>query len=268
MALERNRDAIAASEKANALADTARAQIAVVARNVYMSGGHDPRLSATLELLTADDIDAAASSDTVMNRTMAVHAANLDDANRAVAAAAVARGAADEAARAAQQQVDVAGHALFAAQKAAGVAGQPVGQYDAYATLYESLLGAATMRWWDGTSGSVDHMCLKNAESVWTALGGGNENGMYPTAASAGAAYANAGKLSPYIPGQVVPRGMVVFWDSSIGSGAGHVAMSDGKGNTINNWGSGTIVSTPLSSQATGAIIGWGPPTVFGHAPN
>lgn len=136
--------------------------------------------------------------------------------------------------------------------------------FEDYARKYESLVGRSTLPSWSGGgSYSVGHMCLRNTQSVWKLVGGRNTSA-YGSAAAAGQAYRRAGKLSKYVASQGVPRGYLVFWDSGIGGGAGHVAMSDGKGNTINNWGGGTIVRTKLKTQATGNIIGWGPPTVFG----
>lgn len=270
----RLRAALAAATAAEAAAVTAEANavaaqntINYVARNIYMAGGNDPRLSSTLELVTADDFVAAADSEIVMERTMDTHHLQFTNATRAVTEAKAAQQTAQQAAMAAKAEFEKAGVLLQAAEKATGFAGSPIGEFSAYATLYETLIGTSTMRWWDGGRGSVDGMCLKNAESVWTALGGGNENGMKPSAANAGHVYASQGKLHPYTAGMTVPRGMLIFWDESVGGGNGHVAVSDGQGNFINNFGAPLISREPLSSFNHN-IIGWGPPTVFGHSPS
>ena len=136
------------------------------------------------------------------------------------------------------------------------------GNFEAYAQKFESLVGVSSI---DGIP--TLHACLGNAERVWAKVGGSRSNGGMPTAASAGFKYKEQGLLKPYTPGMTVPRGWLVFWNGAVGSSAGHVAMSDGKGNTVNNWGSansGAITVTKLATQVTSAIIGIGPPTVFG----
>lgn len=137
---------------------------------------------------------------------------------------------------------------------------------EAYAAEAEKHLGQSSFKKWGGSVDIVDHKCLENAETYWKDLGGGIENGMMPSAAIAGMNYKGKGLLTPYNPKVPIPRGMVIFWGTGVGD-AGHVAVSDGRGNSVNNWGDNIIVRTKIANQSPSAIIGWGPPTVFGHAP-
>ena len=70
---------------------------------------------------------------------------------------------------------------------------------------------------------------------------------------------------------QGVPRGAVCMWNSSTGRGSGHIAIADGRGNSVNNWGglpsTARIVRTPLASQG-GGWIGWMWPQQVGRPPS
>lgn len=138
---------------------------------------------------------------------------------------------------------------------------------ETYARKMESYVGKSTMSY-GGSSWNVDHMCLRNVETIWAMIGG-KRDGKYvmkPTAWTSGAMLKADGKLHPYNRKEGIPRGMLVFWDLNVGGGAGHVAISDGKGNSVNNYGSNVIKRVRLTSQETG-LRGWAEPTAFGKPP-
>jgi len=62
------------------------------------------------------------------------------------------------------------------------------------------------------------------------------------------------GKLNKGTP----PRGALLWWtgNNGTGGGYGHVAVADGKGNFLNNWGGNANVRTPIS-KAGGSYVGW-----------
>jgi len=268
----------AAAEAADAATASAQTTLSRLARSVYINNT-DPHLLFAVNYVLSDDPSSVANNSTVASVVLSRYNKDLTDAQARRASAAAAAGTATADEQQAVAALTAAGAALTSARKMEQAVVPRVdltgfltpgwvltSDWSDYATLYETLIGASTMTWWDGQTGDVAHMCLKNAESVWASLGGGVENGMFHDAAAAGAAYAAAGLLHPYTPGTPVPRGMLLFWDSRIGSGWGHVAVSDGRGNFINNWGEDYIAATPLAGHDS-AVIGYGPPTVFGHAP-
>ncbi|MGV1037671.1 MAG: phage tail tip lysozyme [Candidatus Nanopelagicales bacterium] len=134
----------------------------------------------------------------------------------------------------------------------------------AFAAKYVSLIGAATLRgWYDNRPYSVQGMCQKNSQSVWKMVGGGNYRpGITGNAVDVGMYMRNTGKLNSW--SGYAPRGALVWWDNSIGGGYGHVAVSDGAGNFINNWSSGRISSTSFASLNV-TPMGWADPAkVYG----
>ena len=268
-AKETSATALAAEQVYKGAVERARAaqtHIDTFARHMYMSGGSDPAILSTVALINDGDPTSVAIGPTTVDSIAATQGAKLDSATTAVNVTKTILADSVKARELAAEAVAVAAQTMRTLSQLQAPPGLVVSGYDEYASVFEYLLGASTMTWWDGTTGSVSGMCLKNAESAWTMLGGSNSEGMFYDAVSAGRAYEREGKLVPYVAGQVVPRGMLIFWDERVGSGFGHVAVADGNGNFINNFGSDTIVSTPTSS-ATDGIIGWGPPTVFGAAP-
>jgi phage-related protein len=54
------------------------------------------------------------------------------------------------------------------------------------------------------------------------------------------------------------PRGAIVLWDTSVNP-SGHIAVADGKGYTLNNWGGDTIERIANIDSA----VGWTPPESF-----
>lgn len=107
------------------------------------------------------------------------------------------------------------------------------------------------------------HTCLANvnkAMAVMEARFGFATNSWLDarTAAATTSAVQRAGLMRHGTP----PRGAIVLWNSSIGGGAGHIAVADGKGNTMNNWGGSIVESISLASQQAG-LVGWTPPESF-----
>ncbi|MBP7971509.1 MAG: phage tail tip lysozyme [Candidatus Nanopelagicales bacterium] len=134
----------------------------------------------------------------------------------------------------------------------------------AFAAKYLSLIGTSTLRgWYDNRPYSVQGMCQKNSQSVWKMVGGGNYRpGITGNAVDVGMYMRNTGKLNAW--SGYAPRGALVWWDNSIGGGYGHVAVSDGAGNFINNWSSGRISSTSFASLNV-TPMGWADPAkVYG----
>jgi len=123
-----------------------------------------------------------------------------------------------------------------------------------YAQLMESYLGRSDI---DGSS--VAGHCLKNVNDLWEKLG--QPVTRHPAAVDAGAAVQGANAMQQ----GDAPRGALVWWNSAVGSGYGHVAVADGKGNFVNNWGSGTIESNPMSAAPNG-YIGWSTPDAQKYA--
>lgn len=264
----------AAAETAEKEAAAARLEIDRFARQLYISGGSPNGWSSTVEaIIEPENLSQKVTNAVTYDNAAEVKQTSLETARFKVDAATIAVTKAVESEKAAVAALQASATALVNAQKIAAkypmvqaAQGMVVGAYEPFIATMENLIGAYTMDWWDGTEGSVDGMCLKNVESAWTMVGGSNENGMRYSAAIAGEAYKKDGLLHPYVSGQIVPRGMLIFWNSSIGRGNGHVAVSDGKGNMVNNWGSDTIQRNPIGAEY--AIIGWGPPTVFGPLKN
>lgn len=120
---------------------------------------------------------------------------------------------------------------------------------DKLANKMEGLLGQSS-----AFGHSVYHRCLGNVQDAWSAIGGTNKT-RWGTAASAAASMRERGILNK----GPAPRGALLLWNSSIGGGAGHIAVADGKGHAVNNWGGNTIERTPLSQMKKG-YMGWAYP--------
>lgn len=108
-----------------------------------------------------------------------------------------------------------------------------------------------------------ERTCLANvnkAMAVMESRMGFATNGWLDSyyAKDATAAVKAAGLLKTTTP----KRGGIVLWNGATGGGAGHIAVADGKGHSLNNWGGGTVVRTALSSQRVG-YEGWTPPESF-----
>jgi TP901 family phage tail tape measure protein len=122
----------------------------------------------------------------------------------------------------------------------------------AVATAFERLIGATTIQ-----GESVYRRCAANVRKIWNSVVGQSTVPMAPTAAKKAAllkAKYGMGK------GYNAPRGALYWWDSSIGGGAGHVGVSDGRGNVINNWGGNKIErrrANGLGEAASRAYMGY-----------
>lgn len=152
-------------------------------------------------------------------------------------------------------------HALVAAKARKGTSTASVDRSRSYtrtmdrlATKMEHLIGRST-----AFGHTVQHRCLQNVQDAWASIGGGNK-ARWGTAAEAGNAIDGNLHHGP------APRGAILLWNSSVGGGAGHIAVSDGHGHAINNWGGNVIEKTPLS-QMQGGYRGWVYPAALGHRP-
>jgi hypothetical protein len=101
---------------------------------------------------------------------------------------------------------------------------------------------------------SVAGRCLQNASWAKRYLGDYVHHSGYPTAVSVGHALGRENQLHP---GYNAPAGAFYWWNGSIGGGSGHVAISDGHGGAINNWGSNHIERNRVSSMSPRAFMGW-----------
>lgn len=109
---------------------------------------------------------------------------------------------------------------------------------------------------------TVHRRCLGNVNDVFRQIGG-SPRYLDPVAdQAADVAEALRGRASRTIP----PRGAICVWNRSTGDGDGHIAVADGQGNTVNNWGGTTVVRTALSKQTTG-YVGWVSPALLGAPP-
>ncbi len=138
---------------------------------------------------------------------------------------------------------------------ALGIALPGTGNSALVADIMESWIGLTEVN-----GHTVNNMCLGNATDAVAAAG-------YPvnrraTAWEAGQAAAAAGMLHR---GYAAPRGALYFWSSLDASGAGHVAVADGRGNAVNSWGP-AISSQPVSGMAPYAFQGWAPPEALALA--
>jgi cell wall-associated NlpC family hydrolase len=116
---------------------------------------------------------------------------------------------------------------------------------DKLASKMENLIGRSS-----AFGHSVGHRCLQNVQDAWQAIGGTNKARWGTAATAAAAMKKNSGPA---------PRGALLLWNSSVGSGAGHIAVSDGRGNAVNNWGGNVIEKTPISQMKKG-YLGWAYP--------
>lgn len=137
----------------------------------------------------------------------------------------------------------------------------PNALFERLAAQMESHLGASTIG-----GESVRQRCLGNVNDVYRSIGGLPQY--------VGASFDQAADVAERLAGVAnrnrsgVPRGAVCLWNSAIGrNGSGHIAIADGKGNSVNNWDSGTVVRTPLSSQGDG-WVGWVSPERLGRPPS
>lgn len=127
-----------------------------------------------------------------------------------------------------------------------------------YGNFFSDRLGDSKMKdTRDGKMYDVFHHCLRNAIEGWLQSSEGNKLviGRLPTAAI----HANRVK-GQMNPGYAAPAGSLYWWDSSIGGGAGHVAVADGYGNAMNNWGGHVIEKNKVNSMAPKAYMGWTSP--------
>jgi cell wall-associated NlpC family hydrolase len=81
-----------------------------------------------------------------------------------------------------------------------------------------------------------------------------------------GASIARAHQVWDNAPAQLrrrgdfaAPRGAILLWSSSIGGGAGHIAISLGGGQMITTT-RGAVTITRIRGFADGAYLGWMPP--------
>ena len=131
----------------------------------------------------------------------------------------------------------------------------PNALFEAMARAMERHIGKSTIN-----GSPVHRRCLGNVNDVFRSIGGTPRfvGGAYDQAADvARAMRSRAEKSDP-------PRGAICLWGPPAGGGEdGHIAVADGNGHTVNNWGGYTVVRKRLSEQRSG-YIGWISPALLG----
>jgi hypothetical protein len=115
------------------------------------------------------------------------------------------------------------------------------------------IIGKATV---DGpaTYHSVYRACIKNVTFAKRYIGDSVRWTGYATAdAVRKRVAANGGLRSGYD----APAGALYWWNAGVGDGAGHVAVSDGRGNAINNWGGARIEKLAVRNMSPSHYSGW-----------
>ena len=128
----------------------------------------------------------------------------------------------------------------------------PTPLMEALASRFERMADDST---WVGVS-----TCLRNVNLALQALGqkfGFTVNG-FATAKRAIDATMGVVRSGQMNDGQP-PRGSLLFWDAGVGNSAGHIAVGDGKGNFMNNFGRAIVEKLPLDSARSG-YRGWAYP--------
>jgi len=128
----------------------------------------------------------------------------------------------------------------------------PTPLMEALASRFERMADDST---WVGVS-----TCLRNVNLALQALGqkfGFTVNG-FATAQRAIDATMGVVRSGQMNDGQP-PRGSLLFWDAGVGNSAGHIAVGDGKGNFMNNFGRAIVEKLPLDSARSG-YRGWAYP--------
>jgi len=100
----------------------------------------------------------------------------------------------------------------------------------------------------------VSYACLQNVAWAKRYLGDTVHHTGYPTAESVGRALKLEKKMHG---GYNAPAGALYWWDGSVGGQAGHVAVSDGRGNAINNWGGNSIEKNRVARMSPRGYRGW-----------
>lgn len=128
----------------------------------------------------------------------------------------------------------------------------PTPLMEALASRFERMADDST---WVGVS-----TCLRNVNLALQALGqkfGFTVNGFATAqrAIDATRGVAASGQMNHGDP----PRGSLLFWDAGVGNSAGHIAVGDGKGNFMNNFGRAIVEKLSLDSARSG-YRGWAYP--------
>lgn len=131
-----------------------------------------------------------------------------------------------------------------------GTTGTTSSKADALADWFEDHLGESRNPL---TGDGFGRHCLKNVSFAARHVGIKFKRGL-DTADDAGDLVAEKGKMNK---GTNAPRGALLWWNESVGGGAGHVAVADGKGNALNNWGGATNERTPISRMTGKGYVGW-----------
>ncbi len=131
----------------------------------------------------------------------------------------------------------------------------PNALFEAMARAMERHLNASSIN-----GAPTRRRCLGNVNDVFRSIGGTPRfvGGSYDQAADVARAMASkAEKSTP-------PRGAICMWTASGSNDDGHIAVADGNGNSVNNWGEpGNIVRTALARQRSG-YVGWISPALLG----
>jgi hypothetical protein len=101
---------------------------------------------------------------------------------------------------------------------------------------------------------SVRNACIKNVTYAKRYLGDYVKYSGYGTADAVRRKVLSAGQMHS---GHDAPAGALYWWGPGVGDGSGHVAVSDGRGNAVNNWGGDRIERLAVKGMAPSSYTGW-----------
>lgn len=135
----------------------------------------------------------------------------------------------------------------------------PNAMFELMAQAMEALIGQQTVTDEAGRTDSAYRHCLRHVRICWENIGGNPGPGSPAWASSAADA---ANQMRKYIQKTPAPRGAVILWGATPTNSYGHIAIADGDGNSVNNWGRNKIERTSLKEQ--GGFLGWVDPSHLG----
>lgn len=135
----------------------------------------------------------------------------------------------------------------------------PNAMFELMAQAMEALIGQQTVTDEAGRTDSAYRHCLRHVRICWENIGGNPGPGSPAWASSAAEA---ANQMRKYIQKTPPPRGAVILWGATPTNSYGHIAIADGDGNSVNNWGRNKIERTSLKEQ--GGFLGWVDPSHLG----
>lgn len=139
----------------------------------------------------------------------------------------------------------------------AGTAPAPTPVMQRYADTFDKSVGRTHLTTAKHGTWAVKGYCLRNVSRIWDSLGQKLNNPFQPSAK----VHANRVR-GAMRPGYMAPTGALYWW--SVGK-YGHVAVADGKGNAINNWGGSRVEKTKAAPMSPGTYMGWTMPTALAN---